>query len=117
MTDNGSTVSKYKFRNTPPFCFEKSGHWYCIQNIQRLFQVLTMPCLFGTYVYLLFRLGRKSGITIGLDQSRGDRTWDYVRSGTDQISNIVSITIRGDEDEDPVYSKEFRPPFEHSRFG
>ena len=28
----------------------------------------------------LFRLGRKSGITIGLDQSRGDRTWDYVRS-------------------------------------
>ena len=30
--------------------------------------------------FLLFRLGRKSGITIGLDQSRGDRTWDYVRS-------------------------------------
>ena len=29
---------------------------------------------------LLFRLGRKSGITIGLEQSRGDRTWDYVRS-------------------------------------
>ena len=29
---------------------------------------------------VLFRLGRKSGITIGLDQSRGDRTWDYVRS-------------------------------------
>ena len=28
----------------------------------------------------LFRLGRKSGITIGLDQSRGDRAWDYVRS-------------------------------------
>ena len=28
----------------------------------------------------LFRLGRKSGITIGLDRSRGDRTWDYVRS-------------------------------------
>ena len=29
---------------------------------------------------LLFRLGRKSGITIRLDQSRDDRTWDYVRS-------------------------------------
>ena len=28
----------------------------------------------------LFRLGRKSEITIGSDQSRGDRTWDYVRS-------------------------------------
>ena len=32
------------------------------------------------YMYYLFRLGRKSGIMIGLDQSRGDRTWDYVRS-------------------------------------
>ena len=28
----------------------------------------------------LFRLGRKCGMTIGLDQSRVDRTWDYVRS-------------------------------------
>ena len=26
---------------------------------------------------ILFRLGRKSGIAIGLDRSRGDRTWDY----------------------------------------
>ena len=33
--------------------------------------------------FVLFRLGRKSGTTIGLDRSRGesgDRTWDYVRS-------------------------------------
>ena len=28
----------------------------------------------------LFRLGRKSGLTIGLDQSRGDHIWDYVWS-------------------------------------
>ena len=30
--------------------------------------------------FTLFRLGRKSGMTVGLDQSRGDRTWDYVQS-------------------------------------
>ena len=28
----------------------------------------------------LFRLRQKSETTIGLDQSRGDLTWDYVRS-------------------------------------
>ena len=38
----------------------------------------------------LFRLGQKSGITIGLNQSRGDRTGGYVRS----VSFMYGILCR-----------------------
>ena len=50
---------------------------------ERRFRWLTWWTVGGTKVeryWGLFRLGRKSGITIGLDQSRDYRTLHYVRS-------------------------------------